>query len=119
MVDEEGIDREKAGCPMGHDHTMEKRERHWEIHFVSFIFGLLAAAMVSDGGGHSHITHRYALLETAKDVSVPHVYIHFFFDDGRDTAPRSSAGYPKALFAFIEKEKDATIWDFLFQSNLI
>lgn len=35
---------------------------------------------------------------------MPHVYIHFF-GDGRDTAPRSAAGYAKDLLTFIEKEK--------------
>lgn len=59
---------------------------------------------ISDGGVHSHITHLYALLETAKEQGVPHVYIHFF-GDGRDTAPRSASGYAKDLLAFIEKEK--------------
>ncbi|TFY76205.1 hypothetical protein EWM64_g7807, partial [Hericium alpestre] len=60
--------------------------------------------LISDGGVHSHIRHLYALLETAKEVGIPHVYIHFFAD-GRDTAPRSAAGYAKDLLAFIEKEK--------------
>jgi 2,3-bisphosphoglycerate-independent phosphoglycerate mutase len=60
--------------------------------------------LVSDGGVHSHINHLYALLETAKEVGVPNTYIHFF-GDGRDTAPRSGAGYAKDLLAFIEKEK--------------
>ncbi|KAI0674010.1 cofactor-independent phosphoglycerate mutase [Trametes maxima] len=60
--------------------------------------------LVSDGGVHSHISHLYALLETAKEVGLKDVYIHFF-GDGRDTAPRSSAGYMKDLLAFIEKEK--------------
>ena len=59
---------------------------------------------VSDGGVHSHISHLYALLETAKEVGLKEVYIHFF-GDGRDTAPRSAAGYMKDLLAFIEKEK--------------
>lgn len=53
---------------------------------------------------HSHIRHLYALLETAKEVGLTDVFIHFF-GDGRDTAPRSAAGYLKDLFAFIEKEK--------------
>ncbi|KAF8584893.1 cofactor-independent phosphoglycerate mutase [Ramaria rubella] len=60
--------------------------------------------LVSDGGVHSHIRHLFALLETAKEVGVPHVYIHFF-GDGRDTAPRSAAGYAKELIEFIDKEK--------------
>ena len=61
-------------------------------------------SQISDGGVHSHITHLYALLETAKEVGLKEVYIHFF-GDGRDTAPRSAAGYMKDLLAFVEKEK--------------
>lgn len=61
-------------------------------------------AQVSDGGVHSHITHLYALLETAKEVGVPHTYVHFF-GDGRDTAPRSAGGYAQELLDFISKEK--------------
>ncbi|KZV70249.1 cofactor-independent phosphoglycerate mutase [Peniophora sp. CONT] len=59
--------------------------------------------LVSDGGVHSHNRHLYALLETAKEVGVPEVYIHFI-GDGRDTAPRSAAGYVKELQEFIQKE---------------
>ncbi|KAI0275453.1 cofactor-independent phosphoglycerate mutase [Gloeopeniophorella convolvens] len=58
--------------------------------------------LVSDGGVHSHNTHLYALLETAKEVGVPHVYIHFL-GDGRDTAPRSAAGYARELRDFIKE----------------
>lgn len=58
--------------------------------------------LISDGGVHSHNTHLYALLETAKEVGVPHVYVHFL-GDGRDTAPRSAAGYARELRAFVEK----------------
>jgi len=58
--------------------------------------------LISDGGVHSHNTHLYALLETAKEVGVPHVYIHFL-GDGRDTAPRSAAGYARELRDFTEK----------------
>ena len=57
---------------------------------------------MSDGGVHSHNTHLYALLETAKEVGVPHVYVHFL-GDGRDTAPRSAAGYARELRDFIQK----------------
>ncbi|KDQ16098.1 hypothetical protein BOTBODRAFT_173371 [Botryobasidium botryosum FD-172 SS1] len=59
--------------------------------------------LISDGGVHSHINHLYALLETAKSLDVPHTYVHFF-GDGRDTAPRSAAGYLKDLLGFMEKE---------------
>lgn len=54
--------------------------------------------LVSDGGVHSHIKHLYGLLELAKELSVPHVYIHFF-GDGRDTDPKSGAGYLRDLLA--------------------
>lgn len=52
---------------------------------------------------HSHITHLYALLEAAKEAGVPHTYVHFI-GDGRDTAPRSAAGYAQDLLDFIKKE---------------
>ena len=43
-----------------------------------------------------------ALLETAKEQEVPHVFVHFF-GDGRDTAPRSAAGYAKDLQKFLKE----------------
>ena len=52
--------------------------------------------LVSDGGVHSHINHLIGLLEVAKEIGVPHVYIHFF-SDGRDTDPKSAVGYLKQL----------------------
>jgi hypothetical protein len=57
---------------------------------------------------HSHIDHLKAILETAKEQQVPHVFIHFF-GDGRDTAPKSAAGYAKDLQAFLDKEKVGTV----------
>ncbi|KAI9666332.1 MAG: hypothetical protein M1821_004267 [Bathelium mastoideum] len=58
--------------------------------------------LVSDGGVHSHINHLVALLKVAKEVGVPHVYIHFF-GDGRDTDPKSSAGYIKDLLNHLKE----------------
>ncbi|KAF2177870.1 hypothetical protein K469DRAFT_676543 [Zopfia rhizophila CBS 207.26] len=52
--------------------------------------------LVSDGGVHSHINHLIALLKVAKEIGVPHVFIHFF-GDGRDTDPKSGAGYLEDL----------------------
>lgn len=57
--------------------------------------------LVSDGGVHSHIKHLYALLKVAKEIGVPKVFIHFF-GDGRDTDPKSGAGYMKDLLAEIK-----------------
>jgi len=54
--------------------------------------------LVSDGGVHSHINHLVALLKVAKELEVPKVFIHFF-GDGRDTDPKSAAGYMKDLLA--------------------
>lgn len=56
--------------------------------------------LVSDGGVHSHINHLYALLQVAKEMAVPEVFIHFF-GDGRDTDPKSGAGYMRDLLAKI------------------
>lgn len=58
--------------------------------------------LISDGGVHSHINHLFALLQVAKELQVPEIYIHFF-GDGRDTDPKSGAGYLKQLLAKIEE----------------
>jgi 2,3-bisphosphoglycerate-independent phosphoglycerate mutase len=58
--------------------------------------------LVSDGGVHSHINHLVALLKVAKEMEIPKVFIHFF-GDGRDTDPKSAAGYMKDL---LEKAKE-------------
>lgn len=52
--------------------------------------------LVSDGGVHSKNEHLYELLRSAKQLAVPHVYIHFF-GDGRDTDPKSAARYMQEL----------------------
>jgi len=59
--------------------------------------GLLhLAGLVSDGGVHSHQEHLYEILRTAKEIGVPHTYIHCIMD-GRDTPPKSGSGYLKQL----------------------
>lgn len=58
--------------------------------------------LVSDGGVHSHINHLYGLLQVAKELGVPKVFIHFF-GDGRDTDPKSGADYMKQLLAKLEE----------------
>lgn len=73
--------------------------------FVYMLYTKVASDVskqVSDGGVHSHITHLYALLETAKELGVPECYIHFF-GDGRDTAPRSAKKYCEELIEFTKK----------------
>jgi 2,3-bisphosphoglycerate-independent phosphoglycerate mutase len=54
--------------------------------------------LLSDGGVHSHNTHLYALLEMAKQQQLQpdQVIVHAIMD-GRDTPPRSGAGYLQQL----------------------
>ena len=61
--------------------------------------------LVSDGGVHSNIVHLFGLLKVAKEMQVPHVFIHFF-GDGRDTDPKSSSKYMTQL---LEKTKEIGI----------
>lgn len=51
---------------------------------------------------HSKQEHLYALLKAAKKYNVPKVFIHFF-GDGRDTDPKSGAGYMQELVDFIKE----------------
>jgi 2,3-bisphosphoglycerate-independent phosphoglycerate mutase len=57
--------------------------------------------LVSDGGVHSHITHLYGLLSLAKEQGLKRVFIHAFLD-GRDTPPKSGAGFVRELDSFIK-----------------
>jgi len=63
------------------------------------------AGLISDGGVHAKQDHLYALLKVAKELGIPHVYIHFF-GDGRDTDPKSGARYLEEL---LEKTKEIGI----------
>lgn len=77
---------------MGWSHTAE-----WYVVRVSR--GYLRDA---DAAQHSKQTHLYALLEAAKQYQVPKVVIHFF-GDGRDTDPKSGAGYMQELLDKIKE----------------
>ena len=63
---------------------------------------LHVAGLVSPGGVHSHMSHLFAFLETAKNHGIKKIAIHVF-TDGRDTPPQAGAGYIKELEDFIEK----------------
>lgn len=52
--------------------------------------------LLSPGGVHSHMNHLYGLLEMARKYGLEKVYIHAILD-GRDTPPRSGAGYVQDL----------------------
>ena len=61
------------------------------------LYGLL-----STGGVHSHITHVFALLKMAKEKGVKETYVHCFLD-GRDTDPKSGAGFALELQQEMDK----------------
>ncbi len=61
------------------------RDHNVPIHFMG---------LTSNGGVHSSLEHLYALCDTAKNYGLDKVYIHCFMD-GRDTDPRSGAGFIK------------------------
>ena len=58
--------------------------------------------LVSAGGVHSSLDHLFALCDIAKLYGLKEVYIHCFMD-GRDTDPKSGAGYVKELRDHCEK----------------
>jgi 2,3-bisphosphoglycerate-independent phosphoglycerate mutase len=60
------------------------------------------AGLISDGGIYSKQDHLYALLKVAKEMEIPHVYIHFF-GDRRNTDPKSGAGYMQVLLNKIKE----------------
>lgn len=48
--------------------------------------------LTSNGGVHSSLEHLYALCDIAKRYELPQAFIHCFMD-GRDTDPKSGAGF--------------------------
>lgn len=52
--------------------------------------------LVSNGGVHSHINHLKALITLADNHDLKQVFVHAF-TDGRDTDPKSGAGFLKDL----------------------
>jgi 2,3-bisphosphoglycerate-independent phosphoglycerate mutase len=62
------------------------------VHFIG---------LVSDGGVHSHIRHIKGLCDAASAYNLNKVFIHAFLD-GRDTDPKSGAGFIADLEAHIK-----------------
>jgi len=58
--------------------------------------------LVSPGGVHSSLTHLIALVEMAKQLGLPRIYIHAF-TDGRDEPPTSAAGFVEHLVAQLKR----------------
>jgi 2,3-bisphosphoglycerate-independent phosphoglycerate mutase len=52
--------------------------------------------LCSDGQVHSSLTHLYSLLQLAKNLDMPRVFVHCFLD-GRDTPPSSAVHYLATL----------------------
>ncbi|WP_162224415.1 2,3-bisphosphoglycerate-independent phosphoglycerate mutase [Halorussus amylolyticus] len=69
------------------------RENDGRVHFLG---------LVSDGGVHSDQKHLYALIELAAERGVEAVT--HAFTDGRDTPPKSGAGYLAELREVIDRE---------------
>lgn len=59
------------------------KENGKAIHFMG---------LASDGGVHSSLEHLFALCDIAKEYGLEKVFIHCFMD-GRDTDPKSGAGF--------------------------
>ncbi len=60
------------------------------------------SGLLSDGGVHSHNSHLYALVEMATRAGVKELFIHCLLD-GRDTPPKSGAGYLIQLEAELQR----------------
>ncbi len=56
--------------------------------------------LVSDGGVHAATPHLFRLIEVAEKKGLKDIFIHAL-TDGRDTDPRSGAGYVKELEDFL------------------
>jgi 2,3-bisphosphoglycerate-independent phosphoglycerate mutase len=68
------------------------KANHKPIHLIG---------LVSDGGVHAHISHVKALCGVIQDYGLNDVFVHAF-TDGRDTDPKSGAGYLADLQEFMK-----------------
>ena len=64
--------------------------------------------LLSPGGVHSHESHIDALVELAKNSSVPQIFVHAFLD-GRDTPPRSAAASLERIMDKLAKLNNARL----------
>ncbi|HEX3689781.1 MAG TPA: 2,3-bisphosphoglycerate-independent phosphoglycerate mutase [Solirubrobacteraceae bacterium] len=58
--------------------------------------------LVSDGGVHASMDHLRALIELAAALEVPDLVVHAF-TDGRDTTPKSGAGYLETVSGWMSE----------------
>lgn len=69
------------------------RRHNVPIHFMG---------LASAGGVHSSLDHLYALCDTVKAYDLQRVFLHCFMD-GRDTDPKSGAGFLKEIKEHCDK----------------
>ncbi len=68
------------------------KENNSQVHFIG---------LISDGGVHSMTQHLMKLCDIAKDHNLEKVFIHAL-TDGRDTDPKSGAGYVGELHEYLQ-----------------
>ncbi len=78
------------------------RDNDRQVHFMG---------LMSDGGVHSLDKHLYYLCDMTMEYGLKKVFIHGF-GDGRDTDPRSGAGYMKSLLDHLKKS-NGTVASFI------
>lgn len=64
--------------------------------------------LLSDGGIHSHISHLFALLKSARKYKINKIYLHLFLD-GRDTEPSQAQYYLEMLDKEIQNDINVQI----------
>ena len=69
------------------------KENNKQIHLLG---------LVSDGGVHSSLEHLFKLTDISKQYGVDKTYVHCFMD-GRDTDPKSGAGFIRDLEAHLKQ----------------
>lgn len=69
------------------------KEKNKSVHFMG---------LVSNGGVHSSDKHLKALCSITQDYDLKNVFVHAFMD-GRDTDPKSGAGFVKDVEEFLEE----------------
>jgi 2,3-bisphosphoglycerate-independent phosphoglycerate mutase len=103
MMDISRIDVAIADKTLGKNPVLQRLfERAANEHKRLHLFGL-----VSDGGVHASMNHLEALIEHADFVGVK-VVVHAFLD-GRDTPPKSAAGYLEQLLGWLDDGKKGVI----------
>ncbi len=85
-------DNELPHNPVLRDAFNYAKETGKAVHFMG---------LVSDGGVHSHIRHIKGLCDAANQFGLEKVFVHAFLD-GRDTDPKSGAGFITELTDHIE-----------------